>query len=200
MTTDRLVEAGAEGKENLAAELRKVYLRYGMPGMNSEVLIEDATNSWDQALRRIETMFGRFFPHPWTEEDWTRAGRVLGYMCIQRGYIGEALPAAEALKFLEESFFPTEPEEGREPEPAEEWCIRHAGTEVGNSRCSVGAPDEERNLGKGHDDAQVITDTYDAIQKAGISLGATADVINELHNAGLLIRRLTPITAEGVTR
>ncbi len=80
--------------------------------------------------------------------------------------------------------------------PIEEWCIRHARSEVGNSRCSVGAPDEERNRGKGHDDAQVITDTYSAIRKAGISFGATADAINELHNAGLLIRRRTPTSDE----
>ncbi|ERB51932.1 hypothetical protein N806_20435 [Rhodococcus sp. P27] len=80
--------------------------------------------------------------------------------------------------------------------PIEEWCIRHARSEVGNSRCSVGAPDEERNRGKGHDDAQVITDTYTAIRKAGISFGATADAINELHNAGLLIRRRTPTSDE----
>lgn len=133
MSADRLVEAGAEGRKNLAAELRKVYARYGVPGMNVDVLVEDATDSWDMALVRIETMFGRFFPHPWTEEDWTRAGRVLGYMCIQRGYVGEVLPAAEALKFLEESFF-----------PAEKWCIYHRSAVCDDPHCDPSAPPEVR--------------------------------------------------------
>ena len=118
----------------------------------------------------------------------------------------EVVQAIEAAGRLNRALFPaTEPAEEAEPETRcgsnnifLGWCTltaRHEGLHTNGSHPwgirtpTPTEPAEEETKAEAADDGDVITDAHEALGKAGLNHVQRSDAINQLHNAGLLIRR-----------